>query len=70
MNQPEPNYSKGDEVWLTIKGQYGCFSVVIASDGEWVGSEQQWKYQVRQTDGMLYEKGELVSEKDLERKGD
>jgi hypothetical protein len=45
----------------------GSFKIYIASEGAWLDDEKQWKYQVRQTDGKLYEGGKLVAEEDLNR---
>jgi VCBS repeat-containing protein len=55
-------------VWLSVEGKYGSFKVSIDSEGTWDYEEQQWKYQVRQTDGKLYENGKLVGEYDFNRK--
>jgi hypothetical protein len=45
----------------------GSFKVSIYSEGMWDDNEDQWKYQLQQTDGKLYENGKLVGEKDLNR---
>lgn len=55
---------------MTIEGQYGAFKVIIDSEGWWDEAEEQWKYLVRQTDGLLYGQGKLVAEKDLDRSKD
>jgi hypothetical protein len=52
---------------LTIEGEDGSFKVFIDSEGKWDDSEQQHKYQVRQTDGKLYEEGKFVGEDELHR---
>jgi hypothetical protein len=52
---------------MNVDGEYGSFKIYIASDGKWLDDEQQWKYQVRQTDGKLYEDGKLVGEEDLDQ---
>jgi hypothetical protein len=52
---------------MTVDGEDGSFKISIASDGQWIEAESQWKYQVRQTDGKLYEGGKLVGEEDLNR---
>jgi hypothetical protein len=52
---------------MVIDGEDGSFKIYIASDGAWFDDEKQWKYQVRQTDGKLYERGKLVAEEDLNR---
>jgi len=52
---------------MTIEGQYGAFKVTIDSEGAWDKAGQQWKYLVRQTDGLLYGQGQLVAEKELDR---
>jgi hypothetical protein len=52
---------------MTVDGEDGSFKIEIASDGEWLDNEKQWKYLVRQTDGKLYEAGKLVGEEDLNR---
>ena len=53
LKQPDAIYNKGDDAWLTIEGKDGSFKVVIDSEGKWEDSQQQHKYQVRQTDGKL-----------------
>jgi hypothetical protein len=58
---------KGEDAWLSVEGKDGSFPVSIHSEGMWDYEEWQWKYQVRQTDGKLYENGKLVGESDLNR---
>ncbi|KAG4442411.1 hypothetical protein IFR05_002113 [Cadophora sp. M221] len=64
---PDAVYKSGDVVWLTIDGEDGSFRVDIVTDGKWSETDQVWQYQVRQTDGELYNSGALVGESDLHR---
>ncbi|KAH9219761.1 hypothetical protein DL95DRAFT_443176 [Leptodontidium sp. 2 PMI_412] len=64
---PDAVYKSGDVVWLTIDGEDGSFRVDIVTDGKWSKTDQVWQYQVRQTDGELYNSGALVGESDLHR---
>ncbi|KAF4624048.1 hypothetical protein G7Y89_g14125 [Cudoniella acicularis] len=59
--KPDPIYNKEEVAWMTVDGEDGSFKIYIASDGEWVGDENQWKYQVRQTDGKLYKDGNVMA---------
>lgn len=65
--QDHQGYKKGEEVWLWIGSKLGSYPVTIESEGVFDHREQQWKYQLRQTDGNLYENGKLVREDDLNR---
>ncbi|KAH8590422.1 hypothetical protein B0O99DRAFT_745310 [Bisporella sp. PMI_857] len=67
---PAPNYKRGEQAWLTINGHSGSYKVVIASDGVWDVTTEQWYFTVRQTDGKLYGEGTPVSEMELDRSKD
>jgi hypothetical protein len=47
--------------------KYGCGLRVKMALSLCRYEEEQWKYQVRQTDGKVYENGKLVGERDLDR---
>lgn len=58
----------GENAWLSIDGKRGSFKIIIDSEGTWNDEDGEWKYQVRLTNGELYENGKLVGENDLNRK--
>ncbi|CAG8952923.1 hypothetical protein HYFRA_00007637 [Hymenoscyphus fraxineus] len=61
--KPEPLFERGDNAWLKVKFESGRYKVTIDSDGEWKNVE--WRYRVRDSNGDLYDNGDLVSEDDL-----
>jgi hypothetical protein len=66
--QPDALWKKGEKVWLSIDGKPDSLLVSIDSEGTWDYEEQQWKYQIRQTDGKLCEDGNLFGEHDFDRR--
>jgi hypothetical protein len=58
----------GENAWLSIDGEEGSFKITIDSEGTWNDEEGQWKYQVRLTNGEIYENGKWVGENDLNQK--
>ena len=63
----EARYSTDDIVWLAISGKPGSYKMTVVDRAQHLETKK-WEYQLKDTDGELYERGKWVPEAQLNSK--